>query len=57
MAIKVIANWPWDDPKAMQQLRESQARATLIVLKKMFDDEGSGARGLDALMQKIENER
>ncbi|WP_148204860.1 hypothetical protein [Clostridium kluyveri] len=57
MAIKVIANWPLDDPEAMRQLHESQARATLIVLEKLFKEEGSGARGLDVLMQRIESKR
>ncbi|MFL0194557.1 hypothetical protein ACJDU8_03055 [Clostridium sp. WILCCON 0269] len=57
MAIKVIANWPWDDPEAMQQLREGQARATLIALRKLFADRGLGENSLDILMKKIENER
>lgn len=57
MAIKVIANWPYDDPEAMQFLHESQAKATLVVLRKMFRDKGLGERELAALMHELKNER
>lgn len=52
MAIKVIANYPYEDEELMQQLRESQAKAVLHVLENML-----GPKGLDRLMEKIENKR
>jgi hypothetical protein len=57
MAIKVIANWPYDDPEEMHHLQESLAKATLVVLRKMFRDKGLGANDLDTLMQELKNER
>lgn len=57
MAIKVICNWPCDDTEAMQQLQESLAKATLVVLRKMFRDRGLGSNELDTLMQELKNER
>lgn len=57
MAIKVVVNWPQDNPDSMQQLQENLAKATLTVLKKMFRDKGLGANDLETLMTELANER